>query len=100
MLYQSHNDEKHVRTRCRITELDLIYQRLIRDWEGGEGLVRTRKPNLRACLPEKNSYALCFLGNHHNLYIISIKRLLNTEFDKIISYFGYSSTKAKKAGKQ
>ena len=26
-------------------------------------------PNLRGCLPEKNSYARCFLGNHHNLYI-------------------------------
>ena len=26
-------------------------------------------PNLRGCLPEKNSYARCFLGNHHKLYI-------------------------------
>ena len=26
-------------------------------------------PNLRGCLPEKNSHARCFLGKHHNLYI-------------------------------
>ena len=26
-------------------------------------------PNLRGCLPEKNSNARCFLRNHHKLYI-------------------------------
>ena len=31
---------------------------------------------------------------------ISIKSLFNAEFDKIISYFGYSSAKAKQDGKQ
>ena len=31
---------------------------------------------------------------------ISIKSLLNAKFDKIISYFGYSSAKAEEIGKQ
>ena len=67
--------------------------------DGGKRIRIKVTPNLRGCLPEKNSYARCFLGNHHNLYI-SIESLFNAEFDKIISYFGYSSAKAKEAGKQ
>ena len=56
-------------------------------------------PNLRGCLPEKYmySYARCFLGNHHKLYID--KKVIKCRNKKIISYFSYPSAKAKEADK-
>ena len=47
---------------------------------------------------KKNCTRAVFLETTTNY--ISIKRLLNAEFDKIISYFNYPSAKAEEAGKQ
>ena len=66
---------------------NLLYEESLKAGISKSGNLFKVTPNLHVCLPEKNSYARCFLGNHYKLYID--KKVIKCRIDKIISYFSY-----------